>query len=92
MTTPLNWPTTLEGAEGLTTRALGERGAVDALGIGALIWGGETPPSNMDEVGVEIPSLVLNIPGLKETPATSELKGRTWAIIASFSLQLFNLY
>ena len=75
---------TLDGVEGLFTRALGERGAVDALGLGALTGGNETPPTNMVEVGVDIPSLELDITQLKGTPKPSELDWRNWTITRSF--------
>ena len=68
----------------MTTQALGERGAIDALVLGALTGGGETPPANMAEVGVDMPSHVLNVYGLKETSDTCEMKGWTWTITGSF--------
>ena len=49
----------------MNTQALRERGALDALGLGALTVGGETPPDNMVEVGVDIPSPVIDISRLK---------------------------
>ena len=83
MTTPLDWPITLEGVEELTTQALEERDARDALGIGVLTEGGETPRAIMAEVGVDMPSPELDIYELKGTPDSGELKGETWTITGS---------
>ena len=52
VTTPLEVSTTWEGAGGWTTQLLGDKGAVDALGIGVPTEGGGTPLANMAEVGV----------------------------------------
>ena len=73
-----------EGADGLATRALGDTkvdelkfkdttGAIDILGLGALIGEGETPLAIMAEVGVEIsprPSPELDITKLKKNTNT----------------------
>ena len=80
VTTALDWPTTLEGAEGLTTLAVGERGALEVLGLGALTRGGETPPAKMAEVVVDIPSPKLDITPYKGIPELRELNERTWTI------------
>ena len=52
VTTPLEGSTTWEEFDGWTTRLLGDKGAVDALGLGVPTEGGGTPPANMAEVGV----------------------------------------
>ena len=84
VTTPLEGSTTWEEFGGWTTRLLSDKGAVDALGLGVPTGGGGTPPANMDEVWVEIPSPELAITLFTGTPITGELKGRTWMITRSF--------
>ena len=61
----------------MTTQELEERGVVDALGLGALNGGGETPPAKITEVEIDIPSSKLEITRLKGTLESSELNGRT---------------
>ena len=85
VTTPLEGATRLEEAGGWTTRLLGDKGVVDALGLGVPTRVGGTPPANMAEVGVEIPSLELAITLLMGTPITGEVIGRTWMITGSFN-------
>ena len=86
VTTPLEGSTAWEGASGWTTRLLSDRGAIDALGLGVPTGVGGTPPTNMVEVEVEIPSLELAITLLTGTPITGEVNGRNWMIIGSFKL------
>ena len=78
--TPLEGPTTWEEASGWTTRLLGDKGAIDALGLRVPTGGGGTPLAEMAKVGVEIPSLELAITLLTGTPITGEVKGITWMI------------
>ena len=84
VTTPAEGPTTLEEVSGWTTRLLGDKGAIGAFGLGVPTRGGGNPQVKTSEVGVEIPSLELDITLLTGTPITSEVKGRTWMIIGSF--------
>ena len=84
MTNILDGPTVCEGVDGLATRPLGDTGvdepkfndttgAIDMLGLGALIDEGETPLAIKAKVGVDTslePSLELDITTLKETPTT----------------------
>ena len=91
VTTPLEIPTTWEEAGGWTTRLLGDKGAVDALGLGVPTDGGGTPLAKMAEVEVEIPSLELAIVLLTGTPIIGELKGITWTITRLFKLVIGGL-
>ena len=54
VTTPLEGSTTWEEVGGSTTRLLGDKGAINALGLGVPTRAARTPPTKLDQVGVEI--------------------------------------
>ena len=51
MTTPLEGSTTWEEADGWNTRLLGDKGAIDVLGLGLPTRGGGTPPAKKAKWG-----------------------------------------
>ena len=65
----------MEEFSGWTTRLLGDKGAIDALGLEVPTGGGGTPPAKMVEFEVEIPSPNLAITLLTGTPIIGGLKG-----------------
>ena len=73
----LSGSTTLERVGGWTSLLLGDKGAVNAFGLEVPTEGGGTPRAKMVVVGVEIPSLELDITLLIGTPIRGELNGKT---------------